>query len=103
MFEATGVPDTISQGIKMLKPLGKLISIGIHLSSVKLDMTTFNRNDLTIIGIHEGEIPWERALSPVEVNTDKLQKLITHRFSFDEEEKAFNFAINKKGTKIIFV
>lgn len=56
VFEAAGVGVAINQGLSMLRPGGKLVSLTVHHSPVPIDITKFYRADLTMIGIYEGPI-----------------------------------------------
>ncbi|MGE5541427.1 MAG: zinc-dependent alcohol dehydrogenase [Bacillota bacterium] len=103
VFEATGIPETINEGIRMLKRGGKLVSIGIHGKPVSFDLTAFNRADLTLTGMHEGPITWERAFSLVESNAGRLERLITHEFGFADALEAFEVAGSRGGGKVLLV
>jgi threonine dehydrogenase-like Zn-dependent dehydrogenase len=103
VFEAVGSPVVIKQAIDMLRPGGKLVSLGMFNKTTEIDMTVFNRKDLTLIGIHEGPVSWERTLSMVEANKRLLGAMITHRFSLEDYEWAFDVAIKQKGLKVMFL
>lgn len=103
VFEATGVPETVIQGMHMLRPGGTFGVIGIHQRPLVLDLKTFVRADLTMIGMHEGPVSWERALALVHSNADTLKHVITHRFPLQDAEAAFATALDKRGAKIMFI
>ena len=103
VFEATGAPETVVQGMHMLRPGGTFGVIGIHQKPLVLDLKMFVRADLTMIGMHEGPVSWERALALVHANADTLKHVITHRYPLEEAEAAFEAALHKRGAKIMFI
>lgn len=103
VFEAAGVPEAINQGIGMLKRGGTLVSLGMHNRPASIDLTAFNRADLTLTGMHEGPITWERALSVVEANASKLVHMITARFRLEDAQAAFDSAARREGAKVLLI
>ncbi|HYE83464.1 MAG TPA: alcohol dehydrogenase catalytic domain-containing protein [Clostridia bacterium] len=103
VFEAAGVGAAVGQGLLMLRPGGKLVSLAVHHSPVPIDITKFNRADLTMIGIHEGPITWERGLSLVRANTQVFSSFISRRFSLEEALEAFEMAIDRKVVKAMLI
>jgi L-iditol 2-dehydrogenase len=103
VFETAGVGIAVSQGLSVLRPGGKLVSLAVHSSSVPIDITKFNRADLTMIGIHEGPITWERGLSLVQANTQVFNNIISHRFPLEEAAEAFEMSANRRLIKAMLI
>lgn len=61
VFEATGHPSSIGEGLKVLRSDGILVATGIHAVPSSLDVTSLVRNRQQIRGAHGSRRPgWER-------------------------------------------
>jgi L-iditol 2-dehydrogenase len=103
VFEAAGVGEAIHQALSMLRPGGKLVSLAVHHSPVLIDITKFNRADLTMIGIHEGPITWERGLSLVRANTEVFKNIISDSFPLEEALEAFEMSAKRRLIKAMLI
>jgi threonine dehydrogenase-like Zn-dependent dehydrogenase len=93
VFEATGVPATIQQGLNMVKKNGKVIAIGIHSSSASINMLDLVRSSKHLIGSYGGPLSvWTRELALL------AQGLIN---PLDKAESGFERCIKKTGIKIL--
>jgi threonine dehydrogenase-like Zn-dependent dehydrogenase len=102
VFEATGVPATIQQGLNMVKKNGKVIAIGIHPSSANINMLDLVRSSKHLIGAYSGPLSvWTRELALLARGVIDPKPLVSHKLSLNEAEKGFEHCVKKTGIKII--
>lgn len=103
VYEATGNPKSVSQGLNMIKEGGKLVLIGIHSGPAEFDPTLFVRGGKTILGAYGSTSQtWQRALTLMSTGKVDVETLITHRMPLSRAEEGFALAIKKEAVKIIF-
>ncbi|MCW4039870.1 MAG: zinc-binding dehydrogenase [Candidatus Bathyarchaeota archaeon] len=102
VYEATGFPPSIQQGLNMIKRGGKLIAIGIHPSPTTINLLDLVRGAKQILGSYSGPISiWTRLLTLLGQGIIDPEPIISHRLSLTSAEDGFNLAQTKKGVKII--
>jgi threonine dehydrogenase-like Zn-dependent dehydrogenase len=102
VFEATGVPATIQQGLNMVKKNGKVIAIGIHPTSARINMLDLVRSSKHLIGSYGGPLSvWIRELALLAQGVINPKPIVSHKLSLDEAEKGFEHCIKKTGIKIL--
>lgn len=104
VFEATGSPAAIQQGLNMLKPGGTLIVIGIHSRPAEIDPFGLVLGNKTIKGVIGTTIEaWHRAIRMIALGKVDTESLITHRVPFEEAGKGFELAASQEAVKVIFI
>ena len=97
VFECCGQQEAIDEAIRLLKPGGKLMIVGIpefsHWS-VNVDLT--RRKELTITNVRRQENCTEEALAMMEKGTADVSLMATHRFPFKDTGKAFELVSEYK-------
>ena len=105
-FEMSGSPDAIGLGLRSLRGGGHAILLGLPKSSVSVNVADLIvAKNITINGVVGREIKrtwWsvKRLLKNKDFR-DLLGSLITHRFSYDAYEAAFELAVSRQCGKII--
>jgi threonine dehydrogenase-like Zn-dependent dehydrogenase len=103
VFEATGVPSTIQQGLDMVKRRGKVIAIGIHPGPTSINMLDLVRSAKRVVGSYSGPNSlWVRVLALLRGGVIDLEPLISHRLSLNEAEKGFELCVRKECMKVLF-
>lgn len=103
VFEATGNPKSVSQGLSMVKPGGKVVLIGIHPGPAEFDPTPMVRGRKIIMGAYTYDVQtWERALAIISSGLVHPETIITHRLPLTQAEKGFDLAIKKEAAKVLF-
>lgn len=102
-IEAVGIPQTFDTCQKIIAPGGRIANVGVHGKPVDLQL-----QDLWIknINISTGLVNANSTASLLEkVSTGVLDPspLVTHRFKFDEIEKAYDVFSNAEKEKCIKV
>jgi len=90
VFECCGMQEAVDQAIELLKPGGKLMIIGIP----EFDRWTFNvdklrHKEITITNVRRQVNCVEKALKLMETGKVDVSGMPTHRFSFEDTQKAF--------------
>ncbi|WP_372950451.1 zinc-dependent alcohol dehydrogenase [Mariniphaga sp.] len=100
-FEASGEQESVSNAIKILKPGGKLILVGIPPSAqYTFDMDLMRRKELTIINVRRQNHCVEEAIDLVIRGKADVEKMVTHHFTLDETSTAFDIVAGYKDGAI---
>mgnify|MGYP002395616655 CR=1 FL=1 len=90
VFEASGEQDAVDNALKILKPGGKLVLVGIPPSAqYTFDMDLMRRKELTIINVRRQNHCVEEAIDLVTSGKIDVEKMVTHSFTLDNSSKAF--------------
>ncbi len=104
VFEATGIPQTISQGLGLVKRGGKVMVIGIHAADATFSPIDLVRKQKSLIGVYNYDRnTWKRCLALMSSGKINIDPIITHRFPFSRGEQGFKLALNKTAAKVIFI
>lgn len=104
VFEATGVPATVNQGLAMLRRWGILVVCGIHGAHAPVDLNRLNREQLQIRGSNRAtRITWRRVLGLLAREGERLRPMITHRLPLDRALEGFELARQKVASKVMIL
>lgn len=91
VFECCGQQDALDQAVALLKPGGTLVLTGIpEVDRVSFVIDQMRRKEITLRNVRRQNGCVERALALVEDERVNIAPLITHHFSFDETQQAFD-------------
>lgn len=91
VFEASGEQDAVDNAIKILKPGGKLVLVGIPPSAqYTFDMDLMRRKELTVINVRRQNHCVEEAIDLVISGKVDVEKMVTHYFTLDKSSEAFD-------------
>jgi 2-desacetyl-2-hydroxyethyl bacteriochlorophyllide A dehydrogenase len=103
VFEASGHPAAIDQGLKMLKPGGTLIIVAIHSKPAEIDTFSLVVGKKKIQGAFGFELEqWEKAVGLIASGRVDTAALITHRIPISRAQEGFRLAERKEAVKVIF-
>ena len=99
VFEASGNQEAVNNSLKILKPGGKLVLVGIPPSAqYNFDMDEMRRKELTVINIRRQNHCVEEAIDLVVAGKVDVEKMVTHHFSLEDTPVAFDIVEGyKKG------
>ncbi len=100
IVEASGIESVLSLSLALIRPGGQLSLIGIYKDKVTLDANLILTKDLKVHGNMASARVWERAIRLLESGKLNIEKLITHRFVFEDSHSAFETAYYKKDESI---
>lgn len=104
VFEATGIPSTINDGLAMLRRWGILVVCGIHASHAPVDLNRLNREQLQIRGSNRASrATWGRVLDVLARDGERLRPMITHRLPLDRALEGFELARRKIASKVMIL
>jgi L-iditol 2-dehydrogenase len=91
VFEASGEQEAVTNAIKILKPGGKLVLVGIPPEAqYTFNMDLMRRKELTIINVRRQNHCVEEAIDLVVSGKIDVELMVTHHYTFDETGIAFD-------------
>lgn len=95
VFECSGNPDAIRQGVQLLKPGGTLVIVGItETDEVSFPIHELRRREITIINVRRQVHCTQKAIDLLDRGQVKMDSMVTHRFPLTETQKAFDLVTN---------
>ncbi len=99
-IEALGLQTTFQQCLKVLKPGGTLSSLGVYAEDLTIPLSAFHAG----LGDHKivtslcpgGKERMRRLMNSIESGRVDLKPLITHRYSLDQIEEAYELFANQR-------
>ena len=89
VFECCGQQEAIDQAIEILKPGGHLVIVGIpEIDKINFDIHELRRKEITVHNVRRQNNRMQSTIEFVSKNEDVLN-LITHKYNFNEIEKAY--------------
>lgn len=91
VFECSGDPKAINQGIELLKPGGALVLVGIpEEDMISLPIHELRRKEITLINIRRQVHCTRKAIDLLASGKISMDALATHHFTLDETQAAFD-------------
>ena len=101
VFEASGDQKAVNNALKIIKPGGKLVLVGIPPSAQYIfDMDLMRRKELTVINVRRQNHCVQEAIDLVVSGKVDVEKMVTHHFNLDESAKAFDIVEGYKDNAI---
>lgn len=102
VIEATGVEQCIGTGIHALRRGGVFVQAGLGSPEIVFPIGQLCSKEGSLVGsFRYGPGDYDTAIKLVEEGVVDLKPLITHRFPFEEAEKAFQHVAQRQGIKTI--
>ena len=102
VFEAAGDDAAICAAFDLVKPGGKVILAGIPSGdTIQFSASVSRRKGVTIKLVRRMKHTYPRAIRLVEQGLIDVSSIVTHRFSLDSFEKAFEVASKREGLKVV--
>lgn len=97
VFECCGQQEAMDQAVKLLKPGGKLMVIGIpEFDRWSLDASEIRRKEIVIQNVRRQNHCTEEALELISNDIVHVDTMITHRFPFERTKDAFELVAGYK-------
>ncbi|HZH72143.1 MAG TPA: alcohol dehydrogenase catalytic domain-containing protein [Mariniphaga sp.] len=91
VFEASGEQDAVNNALKILKPGGKLVLVGIPESAgYYFDMDLMRRKEITVLNIRRQNHCVQEAIDLAASGKVNLEQMVTHHYSLRETAAAFD-------------
>jgi L-iditol 2-dehydrogenase len=103
-YVAVGAPQAVRQATEVVKKRGHVTVVGIFGKDVTLDMTRVVRREITVAGAYDAKPDnFYQSIDLISRSQVDVMSVLTHRFSLDQAEEAFQVALNKSGGKVEFM
>jgi threonine dehydrogenase-like Zn-dependent dehydrogenase len=102
VFEATGVPETITEALALLRRNGLVVVTGIHARPLALDLTPLVRNQQQLRGsFRPPESDWPLALALLAEMDAVLRPMVSHVLPLSKAHEGFALAHGKQASKVL--
>ncbi|MCL5058516.1 MAG: alcohol dehydrogenase catalytic domain-containing protein [Actinobacteria bacterium] len=103
VFETTGVPDILSQAVKMTRKNGEVFLSGIYARESQFQFSDLVRGQIALRGSYS-MLPasYDRVISLMAVGRIDPRPLVTRKMNIQEAQTAFELLRNKEEVKIQF-
>ncbi len=103
-IEATGHPTGVTQGLDMIRRLGRYIQFSVLGSDVTTDFSVIgDRKELDLLGSHLGPYCYETAIDLFSRKLITSEGLVTHKFDLKDFMKALEVARSKESIKVLLI
>ena len=96
IFDAAGAPGLVEQSLDLASQAGRIVPMTFGSKPVPINFGLVNKKELTISGTRMECGKFPEVVNSLPSRVDRLNKLVTHIFSIDEFEKAFETAQDPK-------
>ena len=104
VFEATGVPAIVQQGLNVLRKRGVLVVVGIHPKPVTVNLTRLVRDHQQIRGSYRAPVAtWPRVLRFLGENVGLVGRMISHRLPLEQAIEGLELSRSKDASKVMIV
>ena len=91
VFECSGSAEALEQSLHLIKPGGKLVIVGIPpTNTIQLDINLLRRNEITVVNVRRQNHCVHDAIDMIVNKKIDVSNWITHRFSLDQSQEAFD-------------
>ena len=95
VYECSGDEEAIDQAIRLLKPGGKLVLVGIpETDRISFPIHELRRKEITIINIRRQVHCTQKAIDLIARRQVILDSMVTHHFRLEETPQAFDLVAN---------
>lgn len=97
-IEATGHPSSVSQGLNMVRKLGRFVEFSVFGEPATVDWSIIgDRKELDILGSHLSPYCYPYVIENIANGNLKTDGVVSRTFPVEEWEKAFDYASGKYG------
>jgi L-gulonate 5-dehydrogenase len=89
VIEATGMPDSLTNALRLVANAGRVVSVGISTREARLPMNVLPTKELDLLGSRNSLDLIDDSLELMSRNVGVVAGLITHRFPLDALARAF--------------
>ncbi len=100
VFEASGAPPALNTALRLLRPGGRLIAIGMPLEKVPYDVVAAQAKEIRMETIFRYANVYDRAVKLLASGAIDLDPLVTETFPFPRSKEAYEYAVSPKETSV---
>lgn len=102
VFEATGVAQTITESLALLRRNGVVVVTGIHARPLALDLTSLVRRQQQLRGsFRPPESDWGAVLALLAETGEQLAPMVSHVLPLAQAHQGFALAHGKQASKVL--
>lgn len=91
VYEASGEQEAVDNALKILKPGGKLVLVGIPANAqYTFNMDLMRRKEIMVINVRRQNHCVEEAIELVRSGKIEVERMVTHHFTLEETAAAFD-------------
>ena len=95
VFECSGDEGAYQDAIKILKPGGKFVIVGIpEADEIPIPIHEFRRKEITIINIRRQNHCTQKTIDMLENGQLNVESMVTHSFPLEQTKEAFDLVAN---------
>jgi threonine dehydrogenase-like Zn-dependent dehydrogenase len=104
VFEATGAPHTLAEGLSVLKRFGIFVATGIHSGPATFNLTDLVRRRIQLRGSYSPTPRiWRNVIAAVAADPEAFRPIITHRVPLTEAVHGFELAHQREASKVVLL
>ena len=97
-IEATGHPDSVSQGLEMIRKLGRFVEFSVFSKTASIDWSVIgDGKELDVLGSHLSPYCFPFVIENINSGNLKTDGIVESFFELKDWEKAFEHATGKYG------
>ncbi|EPY08140.1 alcohol dehydrogenase GroES domain protein [Paenibacillus alvei TS-15] len=97
-IEATGHPSSVTQGLSMIRKLGRFVEFSVFGEPTTVDWSIIgDRKELDVLGSHLSPYCYPFVIENVANGNLKTNGIVTRKFPIEQWEEAFEYASGKHG------
>lgn len=94
IIDAVGLPSIISEAVKNVSVAGRVVSMGFSEEPATVTLLDITKKEVEIVGTRLQSHKFQTVIDEYPSKLDKIDKLITHTFYFEEFKEAFDLIEN---------
>lgn len=95
MIEATGVPSSLENAIRLVASAGRIVQVGISPRTAAVPMKEIPFKELDLMGSRNSLNLIPDGLALLARHPDQARALMTHRFGFENLQQAYELMRNR--------
>ncbi|MFQ7063676.1 MAG: erythritol/L-threitol dehydrogenase, partial [[Clostridium] leptum] len=97
-IEATGHPSSVTQGMQMIRKLGRFVEFSVFAQATTLDWSIIgDRKELDVLGAHLSPYCFPFVIENIANGNLKTEGVVSRLFSLEDWQEAFEYATGKHG------
>ncbi|MFW5738492.1 MAG: NAD(P)-dependent alcohol dehydrogenase [Spirochaetota bacterium] len=100
VFEASGARGQLNTALKLLRPGGRLIAIGMPVEDVSYDIVGAQAKEVRMETIFRYANVYDRAVKLLGSGAINLDPLVTERYPFSKSIEAYEYAVEPQETSV---
>lgn len=101
-IEATGAPAGVTQGLQMIRKLGRFVEFSVFGSETSADWSIIgDRKELDLRGAHLGPYTYPTAIDLLARGKVTSKGIVTHKYPLDQWDKALEVSARPEAVKVL--